>query len=676
MNNKIKTTKTNLILLAMLPLALTVLFVTPNQKITTFNETNKTALAKSNITTNLYTIEQFSVGKNDDNKQFAGAIVNDGRDDNLFMIGENEYGELGVGTTDKSPIPLLVDVKGNGVVSDGQLSNLTLGATYSGIVAEDDINGDTLYTWGDNSHGQLGNGTANSTLILTPQEVNDQGKNLQIEELSFNNNSSAAIVNNDGVDEVYTWGEGAGNVLGTGNENSQTTPTKITMPTTYEAINNLSNNGTQMFVSTTTSGESDKLIGWGTANFGDGTSNLTTPTVIDVKASTGIDGSITDISGDFSSTGIVINDGTNDHILMTGDNSHGQLGTNDTETRATWTEILTDKNFDPNSVNLEMTFVNSSSALVDGQLYVWGDNSHGQLSLSGNSDAIKAPIMLDTSNVEGEAVNIVSGGQKLRVISDDGTNQTIYSLKNGTTYKTLGYTYNPVIDSEDVTVTNIGVDNVQINYQFDLNGSFWKNVMLINADDITEQMVGEPTVNGEMIFGSFELTGLNRDTTYKYIVRVDYSRPFSGSSDYFNVPANFTTAASQEPVTTINYFENTNKTATFKVTTDYGVAQSGLPWVVTDFNVTNNGELIPDSEIVRNKDGSYTLTNLDKKTNYDNIVITINYQDSGDVTNTTQEIIALAPFNTSGNLSQYLIYGTLLLIVIVLIICGLFFIIT
>ena len=67
---------------------------------------------------------------------------------------------------------------------------------------------------------------------------------------------------------------------------------------------------------------------------------------------------------------------------------------------------------------------------------------------------------------------------------------------------------------------------------------------------------------------------------------------------------------------------------------------------------------------------------IDKKTNYDNIVITINYQDSGDVTNTTQEIIALAPFNTSGNLSQYLIYGTLLLIVIVLIICGLFFIIT
>lgn len=85
--------------------------------------------------------------------KYYGAITEDG---NLYMWGDNSYGQLGDGTTiDRyEPVKIMQNVK-----------DVSLGAAYGGVIMKDG----SLYMWGDNICGQLGNGTTTST--ATPIKI-------------------------------------------------------------------------------------------------------------------------------------------------------------------------------------------------------------------------------------------------------------------------------------------------------------------------------------------------------------------------------------------------------------------------------------------------------------------------------------------------------------------------
>ncbi|MGM9641177.1 MAG: S-layer homology domain-containing protein, partial [Faecousia sp.] len=184
----------------------------------------------------------------------SAAITTDG---SLYVWGDNFYGKVGNGTMDdqKVPIKVLSNVSsvalgffhsaavttdgslyvwgdnssgqvGNGAVADQKvspvkqpvkildsISSITLGAEHSAAITEDR----SLYTWGDNNYGQVGNGTT--------EDRNTPAKMLSnVSSISFGNFHSAAITS-DG--SLYVWGYNANGQVGNGTTEDQLTPYQI-----------------------------------------------------------------------------------------------------------------------------------------------------------------------------------------------------------------------------------------------------------------------------------------------------------------------------------------------------------------------------------------------------------------------------------------------------------------
>lgn len=116
----------------------------------------------------------------------AGAITKDG---SLYMWGNNWNGQLGNGTTEYSSVPIKVL---ENVVS------VDVNVNYSGVCRAITKDGD-LYMWGDNSHGALGNGTTENSSV--PIKVLE---NVVSVDVGGDYASISGAITKDG--SLYIWG--------------------------------------------------------------------------------------------------------------------------------------------------------------------------------------------------------------------------------------------------------------------------------------------------------------------------------------------------------------------------------------------------------------------------------------------------------------------------------------
>ena len=142
-------------------------------------------------------------------------------DGSLWCWGENSNGELGDGTTNDSLVP--VEVTGNDTwksISDSDV----LYRQYSCGIKSDD----TAWCWGENSgNGQLGDGTTNDSLI--PVEVAGGGTWKVISPGYL----QGCGIKSDGT--AWCWGQNDGN-LGDGTWNSSKTPVEVAGGATWKTI--------------------------------------------------------------------------------------------------------------------------------------------------------------------------------------------------------------------------------------------------------------------------------------------------------------------------------------------------------------------------------------------------------------------------------------------------------
>ena len=134
------------------------------------------------------------------------AIRSDGT---IFTWGRNDSGELGIGFFGgNSTVPVQVNLLNVKAVSGGGEHSLAL--TCDG----------KIFAWGDNSSGQLGNGTIiNSnipTLVLLSEEA------VAIAAGGFH---SLALVKN--CSNVFAWGDNTFGQLGDGSIEHSSIPTKV-----------------------------------------------------------------------------------------------------------------------------------------------------------------------------------------------------------------------------------------------------------------------------------------------------------------------------------------------------------------------------------------------------------------------------------------------------------------
>ncbi|HEX8562693.1 MAG TPA: T9SS type A sorting domain-containing protein [Flavobacterium sp.] len=214
----------------------------------------------------------------------------------LWAWGYNEYGQLGDGTTISRSTPIQVG-------TDTNWTNVAAGGLHTVAQKADG----TLWSWGRNDYGELGLGSALGVSVLQPTQI--------------------------GTDTDW-------NVLSTG----------------YAHTLAIKNNGT--------------FWGWGNNSgrvFGDGTF-----TNRNVPVQTGTDTNWLDIVGGDSHTLALKTNGT---LWAWGLNIYGQLGDGTTNTRTTPVQIGTDSDWQEIDASL-----NRSAALkTNGTLYTWGHNSFGEI---------------------------------------------------------------------------------------------------------------------------------------------------------------------------------------------------------------------------------------------------------------------------------------------------------
>ena len=168
-----------------------------NKEITVKNNEKKVEVEVDDNVIDGLKVEQVSLGEH-----HSGAITEDG---SLWMWGQNEYGQLGDGTTEDkhAPVKVMENVK-----------MISLGGYYSGAITKDG----SLWTWGWNYGGELGDGTTEDK--HTPVKVMEN-----VKEVSLGAYHSGAITE-DG--SLWMWGQNGYGQLGDGSTKDSEYPINIT----------------------------------------------------------------------------------------------------------------------------------------------------------------------------------------------------------------------------------------------------------------------------------------------------------------------------------------------------------------------------------------------------------------------------------------------------------------
>ena len=206
--------------------------------------------------------------------KFVYYITSDGE---LYTWGNNEFGNIGNGTTNNQTTPHLVGIT-------GKVKNVV--TTYLGETVFAITEDGKLYSWGNNISGQVGNGTTNNQ--TTPYLVEINGK---IKDVVSSCDQTIYAITEDG--KLYSWGNNISGQVGNGTTNNQTTPYLVEISGKIKDV--VSSCDETVFAIT----EDGKLYSWGKNNHGQigdgkaddsGISNQLTPHLV-----VGIDGKVKDI---------------------------------------------------------------------------------------------------------------------------------------------------------------------------------------------------------------------------------------------------------------------------------------------------------------------------------------------------------------------------------------------
>ena len=229
----------------------------------------------------------------------TAAVTKDG---DLYMWGRNYYGQLGVYSNADSKIPIKVN-NSSSTLPEKSVKYIALGYYHSAAITKDG----SLYMWGYNRSGQLGDGT--TTDRYTPVKIMDN-----VASVSLGGNHSAAITKDS---NLYMWGGNGSGQLGDGTTDNKARPHRVASNVQSVKLG---------YSHTTVISKDGGLYTWGYNYYGQLGNGTTTDSSNPIK----IMNDAIDCAGGDNHTIVLKKDGT---VYTWGDNYHGQLGDDTTTDR-------------------------------------------------------------------------------------------------------------------------------------------------------------------------------------------------------------------------------------------------------------------------------------------------------------------------------------------------------
>jgi alpha-tubulin suppressor-like RCC1 family protein len=269
----------------------------------------------------------------------------------LWSWGRNLYGALGQnfsGVSRSSPVQIGTDINWS-KVSASTTHALALKTTG------------TLWAWGGNANGQLGQG--NTTSRSSPVQIGTATDWAYIScsgssgSLSFNNRAQSFAIKTGGT--LWAWGRNDSGQLGLGNATVRSSPVQVGTDTNWSKVQS----GGPRYTSRNRS--------------------------------------------------FTLALRTNGTLWSWGNNVYGQLGLGDTTARSSPVQIGTDTNW--SSITCGMYF--GAAIKTNGTLWIWGSNYYGQLGL-GDLYARSSPVQVGTNT---DWANVYGGEQFCVARKTNGT---------------------------------------------------------------------------------------------------------------------------------------------------------------------------------------------------------------------------------------------------------------
>jgi len=406
----------------------------------------------------------------------------------VYVWGYNDYGQLGLGDTNDRNTPTENTQLEQIIQDNGGANNiLTLKAgEYHNVLI---FKNGKAYVWGGNDYSQLGledtieedTPTENTQL---EQIIQDNGGANNILTLKVGEYHNILIFKNG---KVYAWGGNGYGQLGLGDYTDKDTPTENTQ---LEQI--IQDNGGVNNILTFKTGKNHnvlifkngKVYVWGANWYGQlGLGDYTdreTPTENTqleqiIQNNGGVDNILTLETG-WGHNILIFKNGK---VYVWGNNYYGQLGLGDYTDRETPTEntqleqIIQDNGGVNNILTLETGYHHNILIFKNEKVYVWGDNSFGQLGL-GYSGLIYEPLR--STIIEGLYNNIDN------IMSIHyGYVHTILLLKNGKVY-VWGYNRRGQLGLGDTIIRDTPTENTQLEQIIQDNGGV-ENILTLETGE-------------------------------------------------------------------------------------------------------------------------------------------------------------------------------------------------
>ncbi|MFF0432023.1 hypothetical protein ACFYU9_07345 [Streptomyces sp. NPDC004327] len=433
-------------------------------------------------------------------------------DGTVWTWGYNGYGQLGNGTFNNSTTPVQVCAVGASAPCGSFLTGvmaISAGIHYNLALRADG----SLVAWGDNTYGQLGDGT-DGNMRTVPVVTNL----IDVIDMAAGYRHGLAVLT-DGT--VRSWGSNAEGELGDGTTTSSDFPVQVCAPGQTAPCSSFLDGVTRVSAGAfhSLALEADGTVrSWGensSGQLGDGTA---TGRIVPVQVS-GLTG-VKSISAGGSHSLAARTDGT---VRSWGYNAEGELGDGTHASKSTPVQVCAPGTSAPCSsfltgiATVSGGFQHSLALRTDGTVRSWGDNSRGQLG-SGDTTSSTVPVKVCAVGQTAPCTRFLDG---VGALDAGDYHNLVTSRPSADVAIALKASPNPVAANGNltytVTVKNNGpsaAENVTFDDSLPAEGEF------VSASSTQGSCVVPPTGSTDTVTCKLGVLGANRSRTATITVTV------------------------------------------------------------------------------------------------------------------------------------------------------------